>query len=139
MSFYKDFRISVRRKLVNFILSILDRINLPNKVKAFLIRSCHFQTPVNFLILVLVLEFKFAVICIVPLIIAFILFIFFEGCFITNIEYKLDKENHLNIIDPYLYFFNIKINDNNRFNYSIIIALFYFLLVGIILFIKYII
>jgi hypothetical protein len=65
------------------------------------------------------------------------MFFYFEGCFITIVEYKLDKKNHINIIDPYLYLSNIEINDENRYKYTLIISLIYFTVVACLLTFKY--
>jgi hypothetical protein len=135
--FSKESRKANRQILVDFIFNQLNSVNIPNKVKAFLLRSIHFHTPGAFFVLFLLLKFEIAIFCLIPLLTAFTLFFYFEGCFITIVEYKLDQENHINIIDPYLYLYDIEINDDNRYKYTLFISLIYFTVVGCVLTFKY--
>ena len=54
-------------------------------------------------------------------------FLYFDGCIITNIEYKLckNKNKFVNVIDPFLCILGREINSNNRYNYSILWAILY--------------
>jgi len=135
--FSKESRKANRKLLVDFVFNLLKSVNMPNKVKAFLVRSIHFHTPGVFFLFFSLLKFNIAILFLIPLLIVFTMFFYFEGCFITIVEYKLDKKNHINIIDPYLYLSNIEINDENRYKYTLIISLIYFTVVACLLTFKY--
>jgi hypothetical protein len=135
--FLKETRRENRKIFVNYIFNKLDKINIPNKMIAFLIRSWHFQTPFNFMVGIILLNFRLGCITLLPLIISFFLFFYFDGCFLSIIEYKLDKENHLNIIDPYLIWSGQELNEQNRFTTTLVVSFIYFIIVGFILFYKY--
>ena len=58
-----------------------------------------------------------------------ILYIYFKGCFVSNLEYKLYKKNFINIIDPYLITMNYPINNETRYTGTLIVVLMYFCVV----------
>jgi hypothetical protein len=123
--FYKGSGVVHRDTIVKVILNILDKINLPNKIKAFIIKSMHMQAPINGFTLIVLSNFRVGICIYLVFVFVFILFFYFNGCFITIVEYKLDKENFINIADPYLYMTNSELTDENRYYSIIYIGIFY--------------
>lgn len=130
-------RIKHRKILTDFAMNILDKINIPNNIKAFIIKSIHFHTPVNGFIFILLVNFRIAVIIYILFIISLIFFIYFKGCFITIIEYKLDKDNFINIADPYLHINGMEVTNDNRYYVILYIAIVYMVILSWILLYKY--
>uniref|UniRef100_A0A6C0BSI7 Uncharacterized protein n=1 Tax=viral metagenome TaxID=1070528 RepID=A0A6C0BSI7_9ZZZZ len=126
-----------RNMVISYLMRKLALINIPNKIKAFIIKSMHFQAPLNGLIFISIVKFNIALYTYFLFIIAFILFVYFRGCFLTIIEYKLDKENFMNIADPYLHLYNIEITNDNRYYSILYIAIFYMVFVSWLLLYKY--
>lgn len=123
--FYNGSGVVHRDTIVKVILNILDKINLPNKIKAFIIKSMHMQAPINGFTLIVLSNFRVGICIYLVFVFVFILFFYFNGCFITIVEYKLDKENFINIADPYLYMTNSELTDENRYYSIIYIGIFY--------------
>ena len=123
--FYKGSGVVHRDTIVKIILTVLDKINLPNKIKAFIIKSMHMQAPINGFTLIVLSNFRVGICIYLVFVFVFILFFYFNGCFITIVEYKLDKENFINIADPYLYMTNSELTDENRYYSIIYIGIFY--------------
>lgn len=126
-----------RTLLIDFIIKRLDMINIPNKIKAFLIKSLHFHAPVGGFLFMIMTRFRLAVIIYMSFIISFILFIYFRGCFLTIIEYKLDNDNFINIVDPYLHLNGMEITDENRYYITMYIAIIYIVVSSWLLLYKY--
>lgn len=135
--FYKGSGVVHRDTIVKIILTILDKINLPNKIKAFIIKSMHMQAPINGFTLIVLSNFRVGICIYLVFVFVFILFFYFNGCFITIVEYKLDKENFINIADPYLYMTNSELTDENRYYSIIYIGIFYMIVSTWILLYKY--
>lgn len=126
-----------RTLLIDFIIKRLDMINIPNNIKAFLIKSLHFHAPVGGFLFMIMTRFRLAVIIYMSFIISFILFIYFRGCFLTIIEYKLDNDNFINIVDPYLHLNGMEITDENRYYITMYIAIIYIVVSSWLLLYKY--
>lgn len=126
-----------RTLLIDFIIKILDMINIPNNIKAFLIKSIHFHAPFNGFIFMLLTKFRIAIIVHMAFIMCLILFVYFRGCFLTIIEYRLDKDNFINIADPYLYLNGMEISDENRYYIIMYIAIIYIVASSWLLLYKY--
>ena len=135
--FYKGSGVVHRDTIVKIILTVLDKINLPNKIKAFIIKSMHIQAPINGFALIILSNFRFGICIYSIFVLVFILFFYFNGCFITIVEYKLDKENFINIADPYLYITNSELTDENRYYSIIYIGIFYMIVSAWILLYKF--
>ena len=128
-------RLKMRKYLVNKVLGILRKTGLPDYILGFLLKGLHFHTPWYFFIYFLLFSKKKAVYATIPLIIAFVLFITLNGCFISIIEKKLLKENNrVNIIDPFILLFGDDITPTTRYWYTIGISLIYGLIISIILY-----
>tara|TARA_B100001063_G_scaffold242526_1_gene271335 strand:- start:9772 stop:10272 length:501 start_codon:yes stop_codon:yes gene_type:complete len=141
--FNRVYRKSLRSNIVNNIIQRIEKSKLPKKTVLFIIKSFHFQTPIHFISILIFMSSWLIMIFIIPLFIAFLLYIYFDGCFVTHLEYKLSKliqeENknnvnsidiknntdNVNIIDPFLLLLNIEINEDNRYWYTLYISIIY--------------
>jgi len=75
----------------------------------------------------------YALLAMIPLLMAFALFLYLEGCFLTIVEYKLCK-NDSNIIDPYILLGGDKITPTTRYWYTMGVASVYFIFAFLILY-----
>ena len=129
MFFSKDFRRKIRRILTNKILILVDNFNIPHNVVEFIIKSFHFQHIAWAYLSLFFLPKKLFIIIFITSAILFLLFVYLDGCFLSNVEYKLckNKKDFINIIDPYLYILGKEINTNNRYFYTLYFSLLYLL------------
>jgi len=103
-----------------------------------MIKSLHFTFPfmTYFIYVFAPLSLTYVVFCI--LFGFMFLYIYLQGCFITHLEYKLNKKNFINIIDPYLIFFNYPLDKESRYWGTLMVVLAYFISVSPILYIRFI-
>jgi len=134
--FEKKFRKEVRNFIINKNLSCLRLLNIPDRVLGFIIKSIHFHTPGVFFILYCLLPRKIAVLALMPLLACLLTFFYFDGCFLTILEYKLTSED-INIIDPLIYLCHDKVTPTNRYTYTIGLTIVYFMLVSTILWLRF--
>lgn len=132
----KQYRKKLRDKLVNFLLNRIREFELPDDMAGFLLRTIHFHIPWYFLFFFTFLPIKLAFFALIPLLIPFIAFFYFNGCFLTIVEYKLCK-NDINIIDPYILLCKDKVTMENRYYYTLGVSISYFSVVGLILYFRY--
>jgi len=123
---YANKRKKIRNLLIEKCLNDLRKTKLPDYTLGFLIKSTHFHTPWYFLILFIFLPKPLAILCIIPLFIAFFTFIYLQGCFLTIVERKLLKDDDkINIIDPYIQLLGDDVNESTRFWYTLAISALY--------------
>ena len=127
-----------RSQFVNFIIKILNKTNISNKVWAFMIKAWHFTFPWYLFIFVFIPgNYNFCLYNYIFLIFFLLLFLYFNGCFISHLEYKLYNKKYVNIIDPYLALFNLPFNKKTRFYGIFAVAFAYFLVVSIVLYFRF--
>ena len=127
-----------RRNLVNFIIKILNKTNISNKIWAFIIKAWHFTFPWYLFIFVFIPgNYNFCLFCYLFLVFFLFLYIYLHGCFISHIEYKLYDKKFVNIIDPYLALFGFPFNNETRFYGTFAVAFAYFLVVSIVLYFRF--
>jgi hypothetical protein len=126
---------TIRKMLVNDCINNLRKSGLPDKTLGFLLKSLHFHTPWYHMIYFMVLPKPFALLALIPLLMAFVLFMYLDGCFLTIVEYKL-CQNDLNIIDPYILLGGDEITPTTRYWYTMAIAIIYFIIAFLILYFR---
>jgi hypothetical protein len=135
------YRKKLRNRLVNELTTLLKELPIPNNIISFVIKSTHFHIPMYFFIGFILLPKTLAVLSLVPLIICLILFLYFDGCFLTMIEQNLynksNKENDINIIDPFISLFGSEIDKKTQYNYTLAICITYFIVVTLVLYTRY--
>nr|QFG74892.1 MAG: hypothetical protein [Megaviridae environmental sample] len=126
-----------RNLIRDYLYDICDRLPIPNHVIAFLIKSGHLHYPIYSLIFIICLPLPIAFFYLFLSICSFIGYIFFDGCILTMLEYKLnDKKDDIHIIDFLLYLLHYDITNENRINVTLIVAGYYFILVFFILWVR---
>lgn len=129
MMFYsKDFRRKIRRNLTDQIFNLVNIFNIPHNVIEFIIKSFHFHF-FCWAFFSLFLPKKLFIFTFIASAIIVLMFVYLDGCVLSNVEYKLckNKKEFINIIDPFLYVLGREINTNNRYFYTLYFALIYLL------------
>ena len=121
----KDTRRRARNLAVDYNLVNLRKSGMPDEVLGFLVKSLHFHTPFYFLLMFIMLPPRVAPWVMVPLVLCLIAFFYFDGCFLTIIEYRL-MGHDLNIIDPYIYWMGDVPSPKSRFYYTMGVTSVYF-------------
>ncbi len=130
------FRKECRTNLVNFCYNKLKNTKCSRKIWAFIIKAWHFTFPYMAMFIFIFGKLNIALFLFGLLIMAFLLYIYLKGCFISHLEYKLYSKNYINIIDPYLICLDYPITNENRYWTTLYIALSYFLIVILILYVR---
>jgi hypothetical protein len=136
--FDTTYRKNIRKQFVNYLYERLKKTNFTPEMLAFMIKAFHFTFPFT----------TVYIYCFAPLIMTYVvffilflflfLFIYLHGCFITHLEYKLHKKNFINIIDPYLMYFDYPLNSETRYLGTIGIVVGYFICITPILYFRHI-
>ena len=116
---------SLQRKIIDTCVYYLKSSNLSAPHLGLLIRTLHMQLTINSVKCLLYSSHKEFIWTIILLFIALLMFITFDGCILSKIEYKIDGVN-ITVMDYWLYLFNIEITNQNRLLQSYIMAMFYF-------------
>ena len=132
----KSIRKTIRTMVINVNLYLLRKTNIPDKLLGFMIKSVHFHTPGFFFMLYCLLPIKLALMALLPLTLCLLMFFYFDGCYLTILEYKFLKED-INIIDPIIYLMNDKVTPKTRYYYTIATTITYFTIVSLILYVRY--
>jgi len=122
----------IRNRMAEIIVFLIRISGLTDNVGGFLLRSIHLHIPGYFMLLIILLPRYLALAALIPLISAFILFIYLRGCFITIAEKKL-CDSDINIIDPFICIAGDKCNNFNRYYYTLIVCFVYFVCIFLIL------
>ena len=135
MYFSKEFRRKQRRELTYLILEYINYYNMPHNVIEFVIKSFHFQHIfLSYFSLLFLPKTAFINVFWVSLIL-FLLFFYLDGCVLSNVEYKLCK-NDMNIIDPYILLGGDDITPTTRYWYTLGVASIYFTIAFLILYVR---
>lgn len=125
-SFSYENRKKQRAYLVKYIYKHLKNTKIPKEILAFTIKSLHFSI-FNLIIILCFYGPKFLALSGIIFSAMFVpLYIYFDGCFVSILEYKLLKKNFVNVIDPYLVLIGYEINEPNRRFFTIILVIWYF-------------
>ena len=126
-------------KIKNQILDILEnKINefslnsgISKKEIGLIIRKLHYLIFIIPFFTVLFVNKTLILLHIVILLIIISLFIFFNGCILSVLEYRLCKDN-ITVVDPYLNLLFVEINNETRKKYtliSLLVMLCYFIFI----------
>ncbi len=135
--FDMEYRKKYRKQLVNYLYDKILDTSYPPNISAFVVKATHFMIPYIVYIICLFAPLWLGIVALVVSLLFWGLFIYLNGCFLSNIEYKLDSERFINIIDPYLVMFGYPINDENRYIGTIYLVYLYFAIVFSILYIRF--
>lgn len=128
-----------KKNIIKIIIRYCDSIDISNEILGIWIRSFHFACPfIGFSILLF--HHKILVdLYLFFLLSCFIMFIYLNGCLLSSIEKHLCG-NDINIVDIFVeMIYNNKENLNEkRYKLTLIIALIYIFIIGLIYYIRFI-
>lgn len=102
----------------------IKNLGLSEKSIGFFIRAFHVNCPTYFIIIMCYGPKWINILLLLFLGFALYSFIIWNGCFLSMIENSLDNED-ITIIDPLLEICHLEVNNKNRMDISIIVAMFY--------------
>ena len=124
--FNEKYRRNKRRELVNDLYDKLEGTGVPHNILAFVLKAIHFTMCYFTLLIYLFAPLGISIITLIISIGVWCMFIYTSGCFLSNLEYKLDSRDFINIIDPYLSIANYPINDKTRHTWTWYLVMLYF-------------
>jgi hypothetical protein len=131
-----EYRKKCRKKLVEYLYEQLIRTNIPHPILAFVLKSGHFLISYIIILLAIFAPLPIGFVLTALSIVTFGMFNFFKGCFFSQLEYKLNDKDFINVIDPYLAVVGWEINDENRYSITMYIVYLYFALLFSILYMR---
>jgi hypothetical protein len=134
--FNMEYRKKYRKQIVTYLYEKIIDTAYPPNIAAFVIKTFHFVIPYIVYIICLFAPIWLGIFALVISLLFWGLFLYLNGCFLSNLEYKLDSERFINIIDPYLVMFGYPMNDENRYNGTSYLVYLYFAIVFSILYIR---
>lgn len=135
--FEDSYRRNCRKDLANyFYQNINDPTGQYNHIWAFVIKAIHFTVPIYACLIYLSGPIWLGLFTLVLSICSWCLFMYLKGCFLSNVEYKLNSDNFINIIDPYLVICGYPITEETRYNGTQYIVLIHFIIAFAILYFR---
>jgi hypothetical protein len=121
-----EYRKKCRKRLVEYLYELLIRTNIPHPILAFVLKSSHFLISYIIALLVIFAPLPIGLIFTGLSLITFGLFFYFKGCFVSQLEYKLNGKDFINIVDPYLAIVGWDITDENRYTITMYVVYLYY-------------
>ena len=125
-----------RNKIVEHYKNKWESGKLSKKTLGIMMRSFHMSTPVIFIIITLFAPKRVVWFVLFLLLIILFMFFVFDGCILSMIENKVCNDD-FTIADPYLEALEWEKNTKNRFNVTLIVGLIYYIMVGIIYYVRF--
>jgi hypothetical protein len=135
--FEDSYRRKCRKDLANyFYQNINDPTGQYNHIWAFVIKAFHFTVPIYACLIYLCGPLWLGLITLFLSLCSWSLFMYLKGCFVSNVEYKLNSDNFINIIDPYLVMSGYPITEETRYKGTQYIVLIHFIIAFAILYFR---
>ncbi len=135
--FEDSYRRKCRKDLANyFYQNINDPTGQYNHIWAFVIKAFHFTVPIYACLIYISAPIWLGLFTLVLSLCSWSLFMYLKGCFVSNVEYKLNSDNFINIIDPYLVMCGYPITEETRYNGTQYIVLIHFIIAFAILYFR---
>ena len=115
-----------RKQLVAYLYDKIIETSYPPNISAFAIKAFHFMLPYMAYLIFIFSPIWLSTIVLVITILVWCLFYYLKGCFLSNLEYKLDSDNFVNIVDPYLVMFDYPVNNQTRYDATLYLVLAFF-------------
>lgn len=128
--FSKEYRKAVKQKLVNKLYEIYQNRRDPrysDDLQVFVMKSLHMHHPINCMLIMWLAPKWAAMFTYWTIICVLIMFIYLYGCFLSSLEYKINKLD-VTIADPVIMLFGGDITPANRVSYSITTIVIYLLI-----------
>ena len=133
--FEDSYRISCRKEIANYFYQIINGQH--NHIWAFVIKANHFTFPSYIMLIYLWCPLWLCLIVLVLSLCTWTVFIYLKGCFISSLEYKLDSDKFINIVDPCLVICGYPVTDISRYTVTQYIATLHFVIVFVILYFRF--
>ena len=115
-----DGRNAQRKWLVNYLYDALkSKSDVTNKMLSFTIKCVHFIIPFIIVPLAIVSPIWVLYGLLIFCVFTKILFWYLNGCFLSNLEYKLNKDIDINVVDPVVTAVGDKISKKSRVEVTI--------------------
>ena len=124
----RNLRRGLRETLSNSLVNLVRSTKLSDEIGGFLIKTMHFNAPWMLVINAIVFPACIAISSLVTMTIALLMYIAFDGCFLSEAEHKLGAGD-LNVVDPYIQLFGEKVTTQTRYEYTMFGAYFAYTLV----------
>lgn len=125
-----------RNKIVEHYKNKWESGKLSKKTLGIMMRSFHMSTPIFFIIITLFAPKRVVWFVLFLLLVILFMFFVFDGCILSMIENKVCNDD-FTIADPYLEALEWEKNTKNRFNVTLIVGLIYYIMVGIIYYVRF--
>lgn len=128
--FGKKYRNNIRRQIKKQIINVINESKIDSHIAEFVIKSFHFQQVfISFACLSSFVPKEIFICNVIVSLGLFILFLYLDGCVLSNVEYDLcsNKKQFINIIDPFLSFFNVQRNKENRYYFTLYFVFLYYI------------
>lgn len=137
--FKKEYRKNVKNKLVNYLYSLYlrnkdDRYS--DDLIVFTIKALHLVHPLNCLVVMFFAPKIISITTFFSVVLVLIMFIYLDGCFLSSLEYKINKLD-VTIADPMIMLFKDDITTENRIFYSITTIIIYLIFSLLILYFRF--
>lgn len=103
------------KAIVNYLFEICDKCDIPNHVLYRTINTYHEVIPILFDAISILGPPIYSLVWFVLCIFIYIIFIYFDGCIISALEYKLldDKKQYVNLFTFLLHIMGYNVNKTN--------------------------
>ena len=119
-------RFKYRRQINDFIVKQFDKYNIDKKVISFVLKSFHFTSAFFFLFCFICFDYNvYLVLMQIFLFIVMLMYLYFKACILSILEFKLNKDNDFNVIDPLLYVLGLKTINKNRYLITLYFIIIY--------------
>ena len=125
-----------RNKIVEYFKNKWESGKISKKSLGIIMRSFHMSAPIFFILIASLDTKKVVWIVLFLLLIIFLMFFIFDGCILSMIEHKICDDD-FTIADPFLELLEWEKNSKNRFNVTLLVGLFYYVIIGIIYSIRF--
>ena len=134
--FDMEYRKKCRKQLVNYLYNKIIDTKYPKNICAFAIKAFHFMLPYMSYIVFIFSPLWISSIALSISIMICVLFYYLNGCFLSNLEYRLDSRDFVNIVDPYLVMFGYTTDSKTRYDGTLYLVTAYFSISFMILYIR---
>lgn len=125
-----------RNKIVEHYKNKWESGKFSKKSLGIMMRSFHISTPIYFILVTLFAPKNVVWVVLFLLVIILLMFFIFGGCILSMIENRVCNDD-FTIADPYLEALEWEKNSKNRFNVTLIVGLTYYIIIGIIYYIRF--
>tara|TARA_B110001450_G_scaffold162342_1_gene151324 strand:+ start:179 stop:625 length:447 start_codon:yes stop_codon:yes gene_type:complete len=104
----------LRDKLINHLLVKCDKSKIKNRTLGAWVKAWHYSAPFGGLFAIFMCRKFFATGALIGVTLAGFFAVYFKGCFLSLLEYKLTGDKSDNITNIFLEAFNYEVNKKNQ-------------------------